>query len=170
MFQKHGIKIGVMFVAIQFAQILVFRNLEMFNMAFCFVNVAFLMLLPIQEKILPLIVAFFAGLLIDVFEDTLGINAAVSVLIVYVKPRVLKVFSIEEDEDNLLTIDQLGVQTYGLYALIVSFIYCMFFFFLETFNSALFWSNIGRVFLSTIYTAIMVVAFSYIFVNNSRKR
>lgn len=170
MFQKHGVKIGVLFFAIQLTQVLIFRNLEMFNMAFCFVNVVFLMLLPIEEKILPLLVAFLAGLLIDVFENTLGINAAVSVLLVYVKPRILKAFNIEEDEDNLLTIDQMGVQTYALFALISSFVYCFFFFFLETFNSQLFWSNIGRVLLSTLYTATMVVAFSYLFVNNARRR
>ena len=45
--------------------------------------------------------AFFFGLTIDVFSDTPGMNAAATVLLAFLRPSLLRLFTPRDNQDNL---------------------------------------------------------------------
>jgi len=75
------------FVVFILLQVLLFKDLILFDRAFCFVYLGFLLLLPIElGPLLIISIGFFTGLSVDVFYDSLGIHAASSVLIMFLRP------------------------------------------------------------------------------------
>ena len=54
--------------------------------------------------------AFFLGLVIDVFSDTPGMNAAATVLLAFLRPLLLRLFVPRETLDDLVP----SIQTMGL--------------------------------------------------------
>jgi len=55
------------------AQVILVKNLVLFDTAFCFIYVAFLLLLPFEIGILfVLLLGFITGFLVDVFYNSLG--------------------------------------------------------------------------------------------------
>lgn len=74
-------------------QIAVFHYLASSHTAACFIYVAFLLLLPYQQTILTtsLLIAFFSGLLVDFWNDSLGIHAFASVLMIYIRASLLAI-------------------------------------------------------------------------------
>ena len=68
-------------------QILILRNIVLFDYAFCFVYIGAILLLPAEvNRTLLLIMGFLTGLLVDVFYNTLGMHAAATLLIAYLRP------------------------------------------------------------------------------------
>src|SRR6185295_20289334 len=63
-----------------------FKNLVLFNTGFCFVYVAFILLMPIETSNLFLMIAgFIIGFTVDIFYDSLGLHAFTMVLIGYLR-------------------------------------------------------------------------------------
>jgi hypothetical protein len=58
-----------------FYQVLILKNIVLFNTAFCFLYVAYLFFLPVEANPLFLMFAgFIMGFAIDVFYDSLGLH------------------------------------------------------------------------------------------------
>src|SRR5690606_21400286 len=67
-------------------QVFVLKNLVIFDVAFCFLYVFYLLLLPMETKTIPLMmIAFGMGLSIDIFYDTLGFHTASLVALAFVR-------------------------------------------------------------------------------------
>lgn len=67
-------------------QILVLRNLVFFNYAFCFLYIGGVLVLPPDlDKTAYLLIAFVTGILLDMFMNTLGLHAAATVLVAYLR-------------------------------------------------------------------------------------
>src|SRR5438045_8053101 len=63
-----------------------FKNLILFNTGFCFLYVAFILLLPIETSNLFLMIAGFTiGFTVDVFYNSLGLHACTMVFIAYLR-------------------------------------------------------------------------------------
>src|SRR5438132_9721492 len=63
-----------------------FKNLVLFNTGFCFLYVAFVLLLPIETSKLTLMsVGFVMGFVIDIFYNSLGLHALTMVFTAYVR-------------------------------------------------------------------------------------
>ena len=59
------------FILFLMAQVLLLKNLVLFGSAFCFLYVLYILLLPVDLKIIPtLLIAFVLGLGVDFFYDT----------------------------------------------------------------------------------------------------
>src|SRR5687768_16574288 len=67
-------------------QVLLFKKLELFNTAFCFLYIAFILLLPAETNPLALmLVGFGLGLLVDTFYDRQGMHAAATVAVAFLR-------------------------------------------------------------------------------------
>ncbi|WP_332910700.1 hypothetical protein [Algoriphagus boritolerans] len=65
-------------------QILFLKNLALFGVAFVFIYLLGILLLPISVKTSPLLfLAFFLGLMIDVFYETIGMHAAAATCLAF---------------------------------------------------------------------------------------
>src|SRR6185436_5108406 len=69
-----------------FFQVIILKNAVLFQTAFCFLYVAYLLLLPVETNPLWLmLIGFLMGFFIDMFYDSLGLHALSCVLITYVR-------------------------------------------------------------------------------------
>jgi hypothetical protein len=146
------------------AQVFFVRNLSLFGYAFCFVYVAFLLLLPFETNlVLLLLLGFVTGLTVDVFYDTLGIHAAACVLLAFVRPTVIKLLTSRGDLDEgmHLSIKAMGTPWFLSYAFILLALHHTFLFFLEAASISLVLPVIIKAVCSTVFSLLVIVILQF---------
>ncbi|MEG1685575.1 MAG: rod shape-determining protein MreD [Bacteroides sp.] len=90
------------FVGLVLLQVLVLNNIHLLGYATPFLYVYFILKLNsgISRNELMLW-AFFLGLIVDVFSNTPGMNAAALVLLAFVRPTILQLFSPRDVFDDM---------------------------------------------------------------------
>lgn len=154
-------------------QIIVVRNLVLFDVAFCYVYIAFILLLPIELGVMSaMLLAFGSGLLVDVFYNTLGIHAAASVFIMFIRQRWLVFLTPRGGYDIgvAATPQALGLRWFVTYAFPLVLIHHSLIFFIEVATLQLFSYTLAKIFASAIFTLLMIVVIQYILYSSSRSR
>ena len=152
-------------------QVLLLRNLVLFDTAFCYLYIGFLLFLPIQmPKVLLLVLAFLSGLTIDIFYDTIGINAAASVLLAYLRPYVLLVLTPRDDyeKSDSVNVHVMGWRWFSVYTLFLVFIHHLALFFLELGSFREVGFTLVKVVVSTIFTFLVLVIIQLLFFSTRR--
>src|SRR5918996_6454046 len=92
---------AVSFFIYLFYQVLILKNIVLFNTAFCFLYVAYLFFLPVESNPLFLMFAgFIMGFAIDIFYDSLGLHAFSCVFVMYVRNYWLSAITPQGGYDN----------------------------------------------------------------------
>ena len=161
------------FFAYLLIQIVVVRNLVLFDVAFCYVYIAFILLLPIELSVITaMLLAFASGLLVDVFYNTLGIHAAASVFIMFIRQRWLGFLTPRGGYDIGIaaTPQALGLRWFVTYAFPLVVVHHVLIFFIEIATVQLFSYTLAKIFASAIFTVLMMVIIQYILYSSSRTR
>ena len=146
---------------------MVFKNIILFDYAFCFIYIYFLLGLPIDLRpITAVLLGFATGISIDFFYDTGGIHAAASVLIMFLRSSWLNSITPQGGYDVGISpsIRISGFLWYAGYALPVIFVHQLTLFFIEAYGFDLFWFTLYKAFLSTIFTFVMCTVIQVLFV------
>lgn len=128
--------------------------------------VLFIIILPFETpKWLLLFSAFALGIAIDYFYDTAGMHSAACVLMAFVRPGILKLFSPRDGYEfgTQPTVQYLGIPWFLSYAGILIFLHHFFLFFIEVFRFSEFFSTFLRVIISSVFTLLLVVMAQYLF-------
>lgn len=128
-------RIGV-FVALLVVQVLILNHVHLFNVAtpLLYVYIA-LHFSPDYPRWGVLLWCFAMGLLVDMFSNTLGVAAASMTLVGLVQPSLLKLFLPRDADEGLVpSMNTLGPGKFVPYVLILTFIYMVAFFSLDSFN------------------------------------
>ncbi|PCH66375.1 MAG: rod shape-determining protein MreD [Bacteroidetes bacterium] len=152
-------------------QVLVLNNIELFQFVNPYLYVLFILLLPVQiPHWLIMVTSFFMGLCIDILMNTIGMHIAASVLVAYIRPYILGVLIDrgKQDAEISLNFRQLGFERFLLYAVIMVFIHHTVLFYIEVFRMTEFFSTLGRVFLNSFFTLLLIVMSQFIFVKNTK--
>ena len=116
------------------AQVLICNHIMLFNVATLFIFIYVIINLPLS---LPtgwlLTLAFFCGLIVDIFSDTLGVNALSCTILAMVKKPVFFAYIPKDDrtKDILPSLSSLGFSIYAKYLLSMTAIYCILVFAIE---------------------------------------
>ena len=168
---KLGISHLLQFFIFIALQVFLFQYLVLFNSAFCFVYVAFLLFLPIQlPPVVLLLMGFTTGITVDTFYDTAGIHAGACVLLAYIRPYVLRFLMPRDDYDanDSVNIRLMGWRWFITYALILLFLHHLLLFFLEVGGIKMVGFTLLKVGASTLYTFIVVVILQLLFFSARR--
>lgn len=152
-------------------QVMLFKKLVLFNTAFCFLYIAFILLLPIETNPLVLMLAGFGlGLLIDVFYDRQGMHAAASVAIAYLRNYWLGLITPQGGYDvgTLPTLATNGLIWFLTYVTPLILIHHLILFFIEAGGASLFGLTLGKAFASLIFTLLIILMLQYLFPQKSR--
>ncbi len=161
-------QITISFLAHFLVQVLFVHNLELFGIAFCFVYINFILILPLQiNRNLLLLLAFAIGFLIDGFYDTLGIHTLASVLIAYIRPFLVDALSTKV-EITELNITNTGLYWFITYCLVLIGIHHLLIFFLQQFNFRMFFETFIRATASSLFTLLAIILIQYFFYSNYR--
>lgn len=162
---------SISFVIYLFLQVLILKNSVLFGSAFCFVYIGYLLLLPVETNPLWLMfIGFGMGLFIDMFYDSVGIHAAASVGVMYLRNFWLARVTPQGGYDNgaVPSIAADGLQWFMIYATPLVFIHHALLFFIEAGGFQYFGFTLVKVIFSTLYTMLVVLIIQYLFPGEQR--
>lgn len=152
-------------------QVLFFKNLVLFDKGFCFIYIAFLLLLPVETNTVWLmILGFITGFFVDIFYDSLGIHASASVFIMFVRNYWLNLLTPQGgyDTGSVPTIRLNGWQWFSFYTLPLIFAHHAVLFFIESADFGLFGFTLSKIFFSTLFTFLVIIITQYLFYNKRK--
>ncbi len=125
------------FVMLVLVQVLVFNRLNFFGFINPMVYILFIYWYPIKENRTIFIgISFLLGFLIDIFSDTLAINAAATITIAYLRPTIMRfVFGVNYEFQSFKLNNTTKAQQFTFLALLIM-IHHMVYFTMEIFSFA----------------------------------
>ncbi len=160
-------------IALLVLQFMFQNNFILYDTAFCFVYVAIILFLPFETPRMLLIVsAFVLGICVDMFNDTLGINAASCVLIAFLRPTILGLMTPKSgyDQNFQFSIRDTGLVWIATYCASLIFIHHLVLFSLDASSFSLIWSVLLKTFFSTLLTLFVVLFGQLIFSRSTAKK
>ena len=145
-------------------QILLVRNLVLFDYAFCFVYVACILFLPNEVSLTwLLLLAFATGIIVDTFYNTLGMHAAATVLMAYCRPLIVRAqIDVPGLESRIeFTLRELGTGSFLRYVFVLVLIHHSALFFIEAASLTLLIPTLIRIGASTLFTTVSVVLIQF---------
>ena len=159
------------FVVYIMLQVFLFDNMVMFGTAFCFIYIGFILLLPFEvSKVLLVVFGFITGFSIDIFYNSLGVNAASATLIAYLRPFWISTItpSMGYEDVRLPTLKVMGFGWFITYALPLIFLHHLSLFFIEAGELYHFWLIIKKTIFSSLFTYTMLVIGQNLFYHRDR--
>ena len=148
-----------MFITLILVQVLILNQVQLNGFVNPYVYILFILLLPISTpKYLLLILSYLIGLIIDVFLNSLGVHAAASVLIAYLRPYIIRAISNREDDrSDYPGLGQNTFRWFMSYVTIMVFFHHILLFYLEVFSFSHFFITLGRALISSLFSIFIIV-------------
>lgn len=164
------VKLVIRFVLLLLLQVLVLKGIRLefgiLSNVMIFLYPLFIILLPINTpRVVILILAFFLGLSVDVFYDSLGIHAAATVFLAFNRMYILKLI---EPTQGYKTEASPSAHNYGLiwfisYASLMMFIHLFIYFSIDAFSFVFILKIMLKTLLSFIFSMVLLIIHQIIF-------
>lgn len=154
------------FFVYSLVQVLFFKDMVLFDRGFCYVYVAFLLLLPLELGILlQMIMGFVVGAIIDIFYDSMGMHAAACVLIMYLRTYWLNLLTPQGGYDSgaVPVMKLYGWNWFMAYTVPLIFVHHTLLFYIEAGGLQWFGFTLSKVLLSTCFTFLVLLLTQYFF-------
>jgi hypothetical protein len=149
----------IFFFVYVLVQVLILKNLVLFDVAFCFLYVAFILLLPVEMSPVALMfTAFGMGFLVDIFYSSMGLHAFALVITAYARNYWLGVITPQGGYDASVTpaLAAYGAGWFLVYSIPLIFIHHATLFFLEAGGFDTTGFTIIKIFGSLLFTTLVV--------------
>lgn len=166
---RVGVFNVVYFFLYVIAQVLLFKRLVLFNTSFCFLYVAFILLLPVEtNNLLLMVLAFLLGFTIDIFYDSLGIHALAMVTVAYLRNYWLGSITPQGgyDAGSAPALTN-GVQWFLVYTVPLVFVHLALLFFIEAGGFGMFWFTMLKIMASLLFTVSVMLMLQFFSVPRS---
>lgn len=155
----------VRFFFLIFLQTLVLNHIYLGGLINPYLYIYFILLLPFSVPgWMLLLSSFLLGVGVDLFTNTLGLNAAACVLMAFFRPMVINLVS--SDANSLIgetpSLRNQGVKWFIYYAAILTLIHHFALFYLEVFRFGEFLMTFLRVILSAAFTMMLIMISEYL--------
>lgn len=158
---KFAIRYTLMFVLLVVAQAVVFNHLILFGVAVPLVFLYLITSLPVTIGTnLSTLLGFLAGLSVDMFSDTPGLNALCCTVLAFIRKPVFHLYMSYDDDlaGNSPGSSTMGAPAFMKYILTMVMIYCVMMFTIEAFQLFNPELLIARILASTAYTFLLLYA------------
>lgn len=159
------------FVVVILLQIFICNYINLFGFVTPALYLLALLLLPLElPKSAQYIIGFFTGLIIDMFTHTLGVNTAACVVVMFVRPYIVRLLngrSTVEGVDH----PEPGIKDFKwifAYVLLLSFLHQFMVVMLETSSFRNFGHTQLAILCNTVFTAFVILCVEYIFFPTKR--
>jgi rod shape-determining protein MreD len=155
----------VRFFFLIFLQVLILNHINLSGYINPYFYIYFILLMPFDTpKWLLLITSFILGLSIDMFTNTIGLNAAACVMMGFARPFVI--YAISSGPESLFgdtpSLKNQGVKWFLYYSVILIIIHHATLFYLEIFRLNEFMLTLVRMLLSSAFTLVLVLIGEYL--------
>lgn len=155
------------------AQAVIFNNIVLFNAVMPFVFIYIIISTPITWSVnLVLTIGFFSGLAVDVFSNTLGVNALACTVLAFLRRPVFYLYMQHDEDLGGMKPSQrsMGSGEFMKYASTMTLLYCVLVFGIDAFAVFNGWRLCLQILGSAIFTSIIIYAFDSIFTRQTEKR
>lgn len=147
------------------------HKITLYDRAFGFFYVGFLLLLPVGfSRSYLMIIGFFSGLLVDVFTNTPGIHASACVFTMFLRNFWLNVIDDDWKEITNLNMVSLKISGFLFYVFPIVFVHHFIIFIVENGGFHLFGMVFSKIFLSTIFSTLIIFTLNFLLTSNRRRR
>jgi hypothetical protein len=146
-------------------QVALLKKLVLFDVAFCFLYVAFVLMLPIEINVVWLmLVGFLLGFFVDIFYDSLGLHTFALVLVAYLRNYWLATITPQGGYDSGQgpTLAVNGMQWFLVYTVPLVFVHHAVLFFIEAGGFGLFWFTMLKILSSLLFTVATMLILQYL--------
>ena len=149
---------SIQFLIIVALQVLILNNVELLGYMNPYLYLIFLLILPADiGRNSLLIIAFFLGLSIDLFENSGGLHTSATLLIAFLRPTLFKLIAgPSSSELERFNIKTLGTGRFLLLAAITVLIHHFWLFMLESFSLKDLLQVFKRTFFSSLFTLLLI--------------
>ena len=168
------IRHSVRFILFIFLQVFIFNNILFMGYINPYIYLLFIILLPYSKlnKNLTLFIALLTGLIIDTFQNSMGMHAFTCVLIAYIRTPILYrlVPQLKNKSQSMIefSMKEFGVQICVIYTTVLVFIHNLVLFTIEAFRF-----EIGNILIRTIasalITSVLLIIFQFLYSKNTLK-
>lgn len=158
-------KYAATWVIVVLVQVLLLNHIQISGFINPYLYILFILALPFNTpKYLLLILGFLLGLNIDIFSNTIGIHAAATTFLAFIRPSVVNLISSRDvlETSSIPRIRELGLNWYLRYAIILVLIHHFFLFYIEVFTFHGFFYTLLRALLSSFFTLVLIILSQYI--------
>jgi hypothetical protein len=141
-------------------QVSIIKHLDLGNFINPFLYVICVLMLPINmNKGWVILTAFIVGMIVDMFYNTMGMNAAACVFMAYCRPWVLSIYAPNGEYEATAkpTIQSMGLTWMVSYAGTLILLHHLVLFFIEALTFSSFFSTFLKVILSGIVTLVLIL-------------
>lgn len=148
------------FVGLILLQVLILNHIHILGIATPFLYIYFIISQPsgMSRNVLMLL-GFAMGLMIDIFSNTPGMNAAASVALAFIRPTYLRLFTPRDLLDSITpSLKTMGVSSYLKYIIACVFTQLFILLIIEFFSFSTIWMLLLRTVACSILTVACIMA------------
>jgi hypothetical protein len=156
----------IRFLLLIATQVFLLKNIGYYNLSIPYLYILFILILPFGiPNALLFLLAFFTGLTIDIFYDTLGLNAAACTVLAFVRIIFINLTVQRDGFDNEPepSLGIMGFRWFIFYAFILTFTHHFILFTFENFKFTELGYTLIRVILSTCFTVFLILITEFAF-------
>lgn len=144
-------------------QILILNSVDFLGYAEPHLYLIFFITYPYkQNNFFVLFLGFFSGLILDIFCDTGGIFSASTLILIFFRQFLIKLFMGDNFEYNKpIKLLHLAFAKRFWFLLLLVLIFNISFYFLEAFSFDLFFETITKVLVNSVLTFVFLLIYSY---------
>ena len=169
---KTIIQFILLFLALMVLQ-LVCNKIILFNVAMPVVFIYLILRLPVNLHTgWVLTIAFVTGLVIDIFNNTPGLNALACTIVAAIRRPVFNTFVSRENDMNIPipSVDSMGVGDYFKYMATIVTIYCALVFLIQAFTLHNILLTLARIAASSVLSIIIIFGLDTLVSTRREKR
>lgn len=143
------------YLLIMVLQVLLFDQLQLWGACHPYIYVLCLLMMPITlPHNVDMLIGAFAGFIMDIFCNSLGVHMAACILLMYIRPYLIGVIVNDKDRLN----EQISLHSIGMEALLKYTVIMVLIHHLTVFSLAAWsWNHMGFVLLETIVSSTITI-------------
>ncbi len=156
----------ISFILLLVLQVLVLNNIQLSGFINPYLYVLFILILPFETpRWFLLLLAFFLGMVVDLFSHTPGMHTSATVFMAFLRPYVLELFSPRDgyETETYPILRYYGLSWFLKYTTILVLAHHLFLFYVEVFRFSDFFLTLGRALASSVFTIILALISQYFY-------
>lgn len=162
----------IRFFALLFVQVVLLKNMSIYNLNIPLPYVLFIFLLPFKTpNWLLFFLSFCMGISVDIFSDTLGLHATACTIIAFFRIFYLSVTVQNDPSETDITpnLSTMRFRWFFFYTLFLTLLHHFFLFFFEVFDVSDIANILTRVAVSTSFTLLLIFTTELLFYNKKAR-
>ena len=154
------------FIGLLLFQVLILNQIELHGFISPYIYPLFILLLPFETpRWLQMVLAFIAGLLVDMFANTPGLHASATVFMAYLRQPIIQLNKPPGDYQagDRPNIKSMGFKWFIFYITVAIVLHHIFYFFIEIYSLQYFFYTLIKIILSTATSILLIILYQYLF-------